>query len=83
MPFIYTPSLYGFTAAAVFFFLALIAGDQRDWTDALMWAFFTGAFAMRYMPKFVVFRFLGWITALGLLLPAIILFVVDVQGDLG
>ena len=55
MPFIYKPSLWGFTAAAIFVALTIIEVQDSHWVDALMWGLLAASFITKYMPKLVIF----------------------------
>lgn len=59
MPFMYKPSLWGFTAATIFIILAIVEVQDRDWIDALMWGLLGVSFAIKYLPKFLIFSIQG------------------------
>ncbi|MDA1280371.1 MAG: hypothetical protein O3B95_10105 [Chloroflexi bacterium] len=76
MPFIYTPSIYGFAGALIFLILALISVDSREWFDAAMWGLLGAAFLLKHLPKFLVLRMLN-LVALGMLTLGLVLFLVE------
>ncbi len=59
MPFIYKPSLWGFAAAAIFIVLAIIELQDSSWLDGLMWGLLGFSFAVKYLPKFLIFSVPG------------------------
>lgn len=59
MPFIYKPSLWGFSASAIFIALTVIAIQDSEWIDALMWGLLGFSFAVKYLPKFLIFSIPG------------------------
>ncbi len=63
MPFIYKPSLWGFTAAAIFIVLTAIEIEAGEWVDALMWGLLAFSFTVKYLPKFLIFSLPGAMAA--------------------
>ena len=84
MPFIYTPSIYGFAGALIFLILALISfqADDKEWLDVAMWALLGAAFLLKHLPKFLVLRMLN-MAALALLAIGLVLFLIEHLPDLG
>ncbi len=75
MPFIYTPSIYGFAGALIFLILALttLQADDREWLDVATWGLLGAAFLLKHLPKFLVLRMLNMV-ALALLALGLALF---------
>ena len=76
MPFIYTPSIFGFAGALIFLLLARTAIAAEEWLDAAAWALLGAAFLLKHLPKFIVFRMLNMV-ALALLAVGMVLFLVQ------
>ena len=76
MPFIYTPSIYGFVGALIFFVLALISIRAEEWLDTAMWGLLGAAFLLKHLPKFLVLRMLN-LVALAMLAVGLVLFLVE------
>jgi hypothetical protein len=55
MPFIYKPSLWGLSAAAIFSVLTALALKDTYWLEATMWGLLAVSFIAKYMPKMIVF----------------------------
>jgi CHASE2 domain-containing sensor protein len=74
MPFIYTPSIYGFAGALIFLILGIteLQSDRREWLDVATWGLLGVAFLLKHIPKFIVLRMLNLVAtallALGLVL---------------
>ena len=66
MPFIYTPSLYGFAGALIFLILALISLNAEEWMETATWGLLGAAYLLKHLPKLLVFRMLN-LAALALL----------------
>lgn len=83
MPFIYTPSLYGFAGALVFLILALTSyqAADREWLRVVTWALLGAAFLLKQLPKFLVLRMLN-LVALALLALGLLLFLIDHLPDI-
>ena len=83
MPFIYTPSLYGFAGALVFLILALTSyqAAEREWLRVATWALLGAAFLLKQLPKFLVLRMLN-LVALALLALGLLLFLIDRLPDI-
>ena len=82
MPFIYTPSLYGFAGALIFLVLALISVGADETLNAAMWGLLGAAFLLKHLPKFLVFRMLN-LVALALLAVGMALFLIEHLPDIG
>ena len=76
MPFIYTPSLYGFAGALIFLVLALISVRAEEPLNAAMWGLLGAAFLLKHLPKFLVLRMLN-LVALALLAVGMVLFLIE------
>ncbi len=78
MPFIYTPSLYGFAGALIFLVLALISlnAEEVEWLNVAMWGLLGAAFLLKHLPKFLVLRMLN-LVALALLAVGMVLFLIE------
>ena len=76
MPFIYTPSLYGFAGALIFLILALVSINAEEWLDTAMWGLLGAAYLLKHLPKFLVFRMLN-LVALALLAVGMALFLIE------
>jgi predicted CDP-diglyceride synthetase/phosphatidate cytidylyltransferase len=76
LPFIYTPSLYGFAGALIFLILALISLDAEEWMDTATWGLLGAAYLLKHVPKFLVFRMLN-LVALALLVVGLALFLIE------
>ena len=83
MPFIYTPSLYGFAGALVFLILALTSyqATDREWLRVATWALLGAAFLLKQLPKFLVLRMLN-LVALALLALGLVLFLIEYLPDI-
>lgn len=77
MPFIYKPSLWGFTAAAIFIVLAIIELQDSSWIDGLMWSLLGFSFAVKYLPKFLIFSIPGAMASFVTLVAGGAMFLVD------
>jgi hypothetical protein len=78
MPFIYTPSIYGFAGALIFLILALVSFNsaEREWMDVATYGLLGAAFLLKHIPKLIVFRMLNFV-ALGLLALGLVLFLIQ------
>lgn len=76
MPFIYTPSLYGFAGAFIFLVLALISLNDKEWFETAMWGLLGAAYLLKHLPKLLVFRMLNMV-ALALLAVGVVLFLIE------
>ena len=76
MPFIYTPSIYGFAGALIFLVLALVSVNAEEWLNTAMWGLLGAAFLLKHLPKFLVLRMLN-LVALALLAVGMVLFMVE------
>ncbi|GIT19121.1 MAG: hypothetical protein CM1200mP39_19270 [Dehalococcoidia bacterium] len=77
MPFIYTPSLYGFAGALIFLVLALISLNDEQWLHTAMWGLLGAAFLLKHLSQAtLVFRFLN-LVALAMLVVGFILFLIE------
>lgn len=77
MPFIYTPSIYGFAGALIFLILALVSynADEKLLITA-MWGLLGVAFLLKHLPKFLVLSMLN-LVALALLAVGMVLFLIE------
>lgn len=71
----YKPSLWGFTASAVFIVLTAVALQDSEWIDALMWGLFAVSFALKYLPKFLIFSAPGTLVSFIALVAGIGIFI--------
>ncbi|MCH7969904.1 MAG: hypothetical protein IH960_02525 [Chloroflexi bacterium] len=78
MPFIYTPSIYGFAGALIFVVLALVSlnAESVDWLNTAMWGLLGAAFLLKHLPKFLVLRMLN-LVALAMLGGGLALFLIE------
>ncbi len=76
MPFIYTPSIYGFAGALIFLILALLSVNAEEWLNAAMWGLLGAAFLLKHLPKFLVLRMLN-LVALAMLVAGMALFLIE------
>ncbi|MEK9676622.1 MAG: hypothetical protein VW271_08890 [Chloroflexota bacterium] len=76
MPFIYTPSLYGFAGALIFLILALISLNAEEWMETATWGLLGAAYLLKHLPKLLVFRMLN-LAALALLVLGLALFLIE------
>ena len=78
MPFIYTPSIYGFAGALIFLILALTSYNaaDREWMDVATWGLIGAAFLLKHIPKLILFRMLNFV-ALALLTVGLVLFLIE------
>ncbi len=78
MPFIYTPSIYGFAGALIFLILALTSYNaaDRELMDVATWGLLGAAFLLKHIPKLIVFRMLNFV-ALALLTMGLVLFLIE------
>lgn len=77
MPFFYTPSVYGFAGALIFWILALISfNNDGALIDTAMWLLLGAAYLLKHLPKFVVLRMLNMV-ALALLAIGLVLFLIE------
>jgi len=78
MPFIYTPSIYGFAGALIFLILALTSYNSadREWMDVATYGLLGAAFLLKHIPKLIVFSMLNFV-ALGLLAVGLVLFLIQ------
>ncbi len=78
MPFIYTPSIYGFAGALIFLVLALASlnAESVDWLNTAMWELLGAAFLLKHLPKFLVLRMLN-LVALAMLGGGLALFLIE------
>jgi len=82
MPFIYKPSLWGFTAAAIFLVLTILEVKDSSWVDALMWGLLAFSFTVKYLPKFLVFSLPGSMASLVTLIAGGAMFIADASQKL-
>lgn len=83
MPFIYRPSLWGFTASAIFVVLTAIEFQDSSWVDALMWGLLALSFSVKYLPKFLIFSVPGTMASFVALVAGGALFIADASDKLG
>jgi hypothetical protein len=83
MSFIYKPSLWGFTAAAIFIALTIIEVQDKSWVDALMWGLLGVSFLIKYMPKFIVFGPPAFLFSFVTLVAGGAMFLVDAAEKIG
>jgi hypothetical protein len=78
MPFIYTPSIYGFAGALIFLILALTSYNaaDREWMVVATWGLLSAAFLLKHIPKLILFRMLNFV-ALALLAVGLVLFLIE------
>ena len=77
MPFFYTPSIYGFAGAFIFWILALISfNNDGALIDTGMWGLLGVAYLLKHLPKFILLRMLN-IIALALLAIGLVLFLIE------
>jgi predicted CDP-diglyceride synthetase/phosphatidate cytidylyltransferase len=76
LPFIYTPSLYGFAGALIFLILALISLNAEEWMETATWGLLGAAYLLKHLPKLLVFRMLN-LAALALLVLGLALFLIE------
>ena len=76
MPFIYTPSIFGFAGALIFLVLARVSINDNQWFDAAVWSLLGAAFLLKHLPKFLVLRVLNPV-ALALLGVGMAMFLVQ------
>jgi hypothetical protein len=76
MPFIYTPSIYGFVGALIFLILAIISFNNEEWMNTAMWGLLGAAYLLKHIPKLIVFRMLNMV-ALALLAVGLVLFLIE------
>jgi CHASE2 domain-containing sensor protein len=81
MPFIYTPSLYGFAGALIFLILALISVNAEEWMDTAAWGLLGVAYLLKHIPKLIVFRMLN-LVATALLAIGVVLFLIQHLPDI-
>ncbi|MDG0866156.1 hypothetical protein [Candidatus Lucifugimonas marina] len=81
MPFIYTPSLYGFAGALIFLILALISFNAEEWMNTATWGLLGAAYLLKHIPKLIVFRMLN-LVATALLAIGLVLFLIQYLPDL-
>ncbi len=83
MPFIYTPSIYGFAGALIFLVLALVSlnADEVEWLNVAMWGLLGAAFLLKHLPKFLVLRMLN-LVALAMLATGMVLFLIEHLPDI-
>lgn len=79
----YKPSLWGFTAGAIFVVLAIIAAQDSEWVDVLMWGLLAFSFIVKYLPKFLIFSLPGAMASLITLVAGGVLFIADAAEKLG
>ncbi len=77
MPFIYTPSIYGFAGALVFLILALTSfNSDAKLLETATWGLLGVAFLLKHLPKFLILRMLN-LVALALLAVGMVLFLIE------
>jgi hypothetical protein len=78
MPFIYTPSIFGFAGAIIFLVLALVSltAGPIDWLNTAIWGLLGAAFLLKHLPKFLVLKTLN-LVALAMLAVGMVLFLVE------
>ena len=83
MPFIYTPSIYGFAGALIFLILALTSYNaaDREWMDVATWGLIGAAFLLKHIPKLILFRMLNFV-ALALLAVGLVLFLIEYGSEI-
>lgn len=83
MPFMYKPSIWGFTASAIFIALTIIEVQDSHWVDALMWGLLATSFTVKYLPKFLIFSVPGTMFSLVTLVGGVGMFLVDASEKIG
>ncbi len=83
MPFMYKPSLWGFTASAMFIVLTIIELQNSSWVDAVMWGMLAFSFTVKYLPKFLIFSLPGAMVSLVTLVAGSAMFAADAADKLG
>lgn len=83
MPFMYKPSLWGFAASAIFIAMTIITIQDSEWIDALMWGLLSVSFAVKYLPKFLIFSVPGAMVSLITLIAGGVLFAADAAEKIG
>ena len=83
MPFICKPSLWGYSAAAIFIVLTAIEIQDSSWVDALMWGLLAFSFTVKYLPKFLIFSLPGAMASLITLVAGGAMFIADAADKLG
>lgn len=83
MPFIYRPSLWGFSASAIFVALTVIELQSSSWVDAVMWGLLAISFTVKYLPKFLIFSIQGSMVSFATLVAGGAMFFVDATEKLG
>ncbi len=82
MPFIYTPSIYGFAGALIFLILALTSFNaDGKLIDTAMWGLLGAAYLLKHLPKFLMLRMLN-LVALALLAVGMVLFLIEHLPDI-
>jgi hypothetical protein len=77
VPFLYTPSVYGFAGALIFWILALISfNNDGALIDTAMWGLLGAGYLLKHLPKFIVLRMLNMV-ALALLAIGLVLFLIE------
>ena len=83
MPFFYTPSVYGFAGALIFWILALTSfNSDGEFIDTAMWGLLGAAYLLKHLPKFLVLRMLNMV-ALALLAIGMVLFLIEHLPNIG
>ena len=83
MPFIYTPSIYGFAGALIFLILALVSlNADEGLLITAMWGLLGAAFLLKHLPKFLVLSMLN-LVALALLAVGLVLFLIEHLPEIG
>ena len=83
MPFIYTPSIYGFAGALIFLILALVSlNADEGLLITAMWGLLGAAFLLKHLPKFLVLSMLN-LVALALLAVGMVLFLIEHLPEIG
>lgn len=83
MPLMYKPSLWGFTASAIFIALTIIEVKDSSWVDSLMWGLLAFSFAVKYLPKFLIFSLPGAMASFVTLIAGGAMFIADAADKLG
>ena len=83
MPFIYRPSLWGFSASAVFVAMTVIELQSSSWVDAVMWGLLAISFTVKYLPKFLIFSIQGTMISFATLVAGGTMFFLDAVDKIG
>lgn len=81
MPFIGI-AVFGLTAAVVFLITAALEANDGEWLASAAFGVLGLAFATRYVPKFLIFRWMS-LASLPLLAGGVVLFAVFIRERFG